>query len=107
MRKKNAGNIKLQCSINESLIYIEEIKKKVQNRIQMISKNEPCATSTVSSVQKFEESQTTVKQNGDRRMAAEMEHKQSKTEMDEDEKIRKLRESFEAMENTVTIDRNM
>lgn len=107
MRKKNAANIKLQCSINESLNYIEEIKKKVQNRIQMISKNEPCATSVVSSVQKFKEPQTTVKHNGDRKVAAEMEHKQSKKDMDEDEKIRKLRESFEAMERTVTIDRNM
>lgn len=75
------------------------MKKQVQN--------EPCAKLVPFSVQQFEEPQTTTKQNGERKVSAETEQKQSKKEMDEDEKIRKLRESFEAMGSSVTIDRNM
>lgn len=99
MRKKNVANGKLLRSINEALIYIEERKKKVQNHIQILPK--------VSSVQKFEDSQTTSEHKSDRKVSDEMKPKQWEEEMDEDEKIRKLRESFEAMGSTVTIDRNM
>lgn len=70
----------------------------------MISEIEPYVTTVVSSLQKFQESQATAKQNVDRKVSAD----QSKKEMDENEKMRKLRESFEAMEySQATIDRNM
>lgn len=107
MREKNAANGKLQCSINEALIYIEEMKKKVQNHIQILPEKELRATSVASSVQKFGDLQTTSTHKDDKKVSGEMENKQSKDEMNEDEKIRKLREYFEATESTVTTDLNM
>lgn len=83
------------------------MKKKVENHNQIIPKKWLCGTPVTSSVQKFEDSKTTSTHKGDRKVSGEMEHKQLKEEMNEDEKIRKLREYYEAMKSTAIIDLNM
>lgn len=96
LRKEKAGNLKLQSSINEALVCVDKIFKK-----------ESYATTVASSMKKIEELQSMTKQKNARKVSSEMEHKQWKNEMDEDEKIRKLQKSFEAMEGMITIGRNM
>lgn len=83
LRKKNASNVKLQSSINEMLTVMQ--------------------TSSTLSVRKNKEPQITSAKHSNVTTKTE----QPKKEMNEDEKMRKLRESFEAMGKPVTVDRNM
>lgn len=85
LRKKYAVNVKLQSSINESLAIIQ--------------------ASSTPPVRKFTEPHTTSAKQSDDEQLTNME--EPKKEMTEDEKMRKLRKSFEALERPVTAVRNM